>query len=188
MPSPPFLFLGIAGGRKPPAPHRSCCAKAGRPKAFSSRLDLLTPIEKPSLPLGHPSPKYQCNDHCFVALDRHNPPNGLGMDAAYLQGIDGRCRAYYEQGENGPESPVKLGVSEKPLGEDKRDLSHDVAERRMYIWGRLDPTIATISRWADDDPEAMQKLLSDPLLQRQVLDALTSLAIAEKPIDEKATG
>jgi len=37
---------------------------------------------------------------------------------------------------------------------------------------RLDPTISTLAKWADENPDAMRRLLSDPALQRQLLAAL----------------
>ncbi|MDF1665845.1 MAG: hypothetical protein P1V97_29080 [Planctomycetota bacterium] len=44
----------------------------------------------------------------------------------------------------------------------------------MSIWGRLDPDIESISQWADQNPKAMYRLLSDPQLQKQLLTAMKS--------------
>ncbi len=47
--------------------------------------------------------------------------------------------------------------------------------RHQQIWGALDPTIATVARWADENPAVMRRLLTDPALQRQLLGALDNV-------------
>ena len=72
---------------------------------------------------------------------------------------------------NGREAASEAGSREA-----NRAPSSSVVSRRDALWGRLDPAIATVSRWADDDPAAMRRLLSDPELQAQLRRALDDLA------------
>lgn len=39
----------------------------------------------------------------------------------------------------------------------------------------LDPVVATLSRWADEDPEAMRRLLSDAALRAQLERAIVDV-------------
>ncbi len=48
-------------------------------------------------------------------------------------------------------------------------------DRRDRIGGRLDPVVSTLSRWADENPEVMGRLLTDPVLQQQFLAALDEI-------------
>lgn len=48
------------------------------------------------------------------------------------------------------------------------DLERAGATRRDRILGRLDPVVSTVSRWADEDPEAMRRLLTDVELRAQL--------------------
>jgi hypothetical protein len=36
----------------------------------------------------------------------------------------------------------------------------------------LDPVVSTVSRWADENPEVMRRLLRDPVLRKQLLAAI----------------
>lgn len=60
----------------------------------------------------------------------------------------------------------------------KRDSSSPDVDRRMSILGRLDPDIEAISRWADENPKAMWRLLNDPVLRNQLFDAMRSFGCA----------
>ena len=80
-----------------------------------------------------------------------------------------------------------MRVPTRESGEEKHPLSHESMDRHTFIWGRLDPTIATISKWADDDPTAMLRLLNDSQLQRQLLDALKSLDMNDEANERKGS-
>ncbi len=47
--------------------------------------------------------------------------------------------------------------------------------RREQIWGRLDPAITTLARWADENPDAMRRLLSEPQLRQRLGRVLEEL-------------
>lgn len=47
--------------------------------------------------------------------------------------------------------------------------------RRMRIWGRL----ATIARWADEDPEAMRDLIVDDQLRELVVEVIHDVVRTE---------
>ena len=53
--------------------------------------------------------------------------------------------------------------------------------RRDRILGQLDPHVGTLARWADEHPEAMRRLLTDPEMQRLLLAALDDVV---GPADE----
>jgi hypothetical protein len=59
-------------------------------------------------------------------------------------------------------------------GETRRTLALDEAYRCLTKLGRLDSDLATIVRWATENPKAMQRLLKGPTLQRQLLLAMAS--------------
>ncbi len=73
-----------------------------------------------------------------------------------------------------PEAQPELGHGERVEG--RRALSHQGTGRRERIWGRLDPVVATVARWSDEDPAAMRRLLSDPELRAHLATALNDLA------------
>src|SRR5438552_17673040 len=62
-----------------------------------------------------------------------------------------------------PASPDRLPTSSVASSVD--------VSRHDTLWGRQDRVLARIGQWADEDPAAIQRLLADPLLRRQVLDA-----------------
>ena len=45
----------------------------------------------------------------------------------------------------------------------------------MRIGWRVDPGISRLSRWADEDPQTMRRLLTDPELRTQLLAAIDDL-------------
>lgn len=47
--------------------------------------------------------------------------------------------------------------------------------RRDRIGWRLDPVVATLSRWADESPEAMRRLLRDAELRAQLERAIADV-------------
>ena len=50
---------------------------------------------------------------------------------------------------------------------------HEGTSRRARIqWRLVDPVIATLARWADEDPVAMRRLLEDAQLRGQLLAAI----------------
>lgn len=50
---------------------------------------------------------------------------------------------------------------------------HPGASRRARIqWRLVDPVIATLARWADEDPVAIRRLLEDTPLRWQLLEAV----------------
>ena len=51
-------------------------------------------------------------------------------------------------------------------------MSGHVRSRQDRIGWGLDPVVSTLSRWADEAPEVMRRLITDPVLQRQLLGAL----------------
>ena len=51
-------------------------------------------------------------------------------------------------------------------------MSGHVRTRRDKIGWGLDPVVSTLSRWADESPETMRRLLTDPELQRLLLRAI----------------
>ena len=53
-------------------------------------------------------------------------------------------------------------------------------------WGRLDPVVATLARWADEDPAAMRRLLRDAELRGQFAAALDDVAVAPSAADDPA--
>ncbi len=59
-------------------------------------------------------------------------------------------------------------------------------DRRDRIGGRLDPVVSTLSRWADENPEVMRRLLTDPVLRQQLLDALDDVVGGGR--EEKRSG
>lgn len=81
-----------------------------------------------------------------------------------------------------------MRVPTRESGEEKHPLSRQSVDRHTFIWGRLDPTIAQISKWADDDPKAMLRLLRDAQLQKQLLDALNALEIADEKSERAEFG
>ena len=56
---------------------------------------------------------------------------------------------------------------------------HQGAPRRDLIWGRLDPVVARLAQWADEDPVAMRRLIRDPKLRTQLLAALDAVVPGE---------
>lgn len=57
--------------------------------------------------------------------------------------------------------------------ETDRAQSSAGVDRRARILGRLDPALATVIRWADEDPVAMARLFEDAELRTRLLNALT---------------
>ena len=64
-------------------------------------------------------------------------------------------------------------------------MSGPVRSRRDRIGWRLDPVVSRLSAWSDEDPVAMRKLLTDPVLQRQVLEAIDDVV---GPADQEEHG
>ena len=81
------------------------------------------------------------------------------------------------------------GPGPKGLGEECRALSRQGVERRIKIWGRMDPGISRLAGWADEDPETMRRLLTDPELRAQLLAAIDDLAPEAKvEVEEQVEG
>lgn len=78
-----------------------------------------------------------------------------------------------------PTRPVAGGASS--------DLWSVSVRCRDSPWGGPSERLATVSRWADEDPEAMAWLLSDPALQRLLMAALEDVAgVESKSAERKA--
>ena len=56
-----------------------------------------------------------------------------------------------------------------------RALAPPGAARRDRIYGRLDPVVSMLARWADESPEAMRRLLTEGELRAQLLAALDAV-------------
>ena len=78
-------------------------------------------------------------------------------------------------------NPQSEAVSRASPVETERSSSSVDVGRRDRLWGRQDLVLARIGQWADEDPVALQQLLADALLRRQVLDALTDLGVLPLP-------
>jgi hypothetical protein len=57
-------------------------------------------------------------------------------------------------------------------------------ERRDKIWGSMNPIVARISQWADEDPHAMLSLLTDADLRQQLHEAMKSLGCIDDSQDK----
>lgn len=66
--------------------------------------------------------------------------------------------------------PVK--TSDPATRETDRVQASVGACRRARILGRLDPVLATVIRWADEDTAAMRRLLEDADLRARLNEAL----------------
>ena len=84
-------------------------------------------------------------------------------------------RIFTSEGAESQLSPDAPEPSANTVGEVRSALSHQGAGRRERIWGRLDPVVATVACWADEDPPAMRRLLSDVELRAHLLTALDDL-------------
>jgi hypothetical protein len=67
----------------------------------------------------------------------------------------------------------------EPLAEARADLSAHARPSPPSILWRLDPVIARVAQWADEDPETMRKLLEDPELRAHLQRALDELSPGE---------
>ncbi len=54
-------------------------------------------------------------------------------------------------------------------------MSRQGVERRIKIWGSIDPSISRLAGWSDEDPQTMRRLLTDPELRAQLLAAIDDL-------------
>ncbi|MDF1664748.1 MAG: site-specific integrase [Planctomycetota bacterium] len=73
--------------------------------------------------------------------------------------------------------PNKSKGSAKNRWEGRRDLGEQTGDQPIGIWGRDDPQVVAISKWASEDPGAMKRLLDDPVLQKFVREALLAFGL-----------
>ncbi len=61
-------------------------------------------------------------------------------------------------------------------------------QTRMPLGGGLDPDIATLARWADEDPAAMRRLLADERLRVLLGNALDDVKGTGSSTGEQRVG
>jgi hypothetical protein len=65
------------------------------------------------------------------------------------------------------------------------DQVRQSVDRCAGIWGRDDPEVETVSRWASENPTAMKRLLDDPILRSKIGEALVAFDLLDVPAKEK---
>ena len=76
---------------------------------------------------------------------------------------------------HGPPTGACVETRDLGLRETDRAQSSTGVDRRARILGRLDPVLATVIRWADEDPVAMARLIEDVGLRVQLGRTLEGL-------------